>query len=156
MGEAPGDSEDVLGYPFKGPAGHLLDGIIRRALAPFKQHTFRLAFGNMVGCMPKDEHGMKAGEPDVESIMQCTPRLQELMDMAAPHMVVAVGNIARDWLKKGFKHSVKVPAEALRCEIVHPAAILKANVSQRGLMAQRAEITLRDAAHELMTILEGK
>lgn len=32
IGEAPGASEDALGMPFVGPAGHLLDGIISNAI----------------------------------------------------------------------------------------------------------------------------
>lgn len=32
VGEAPGASEDALGQPFVGPAGHLLDQVIERAL----------------------------------------------------------------------------------------------------------------------------
>lgn len=33
VGEAPGDSEDVLGDPFVGPAGEVLDHIVSRSLA---------------------------------------------------------------------------------------------------------------------------
>lgn len=38
VGEAPGESEDVLGKPFVGPAGHLFDHIVKRSLPPSPKH----------------------------------------------------------------------------------------------------------------------
>src|SRR4051812_21732902 len=85
VGEAPGESEDVLGYPFAGPAAPLLariaansppakgpnslpgappgpnerhDACSPAATAP--RHTLRTAFANLVGCIPREAGGGKA------------------------------------------------------------------------------------------------
>jgi DNA polymerase len=47
IGEAPGESEDAIGIPFIGPAGHLLGRIIDEALQHFSQaiiDTLRIGF----------------------------------------------------------------------------------------------------------------
>jgi len=49
VGEAPGASENVIGRPFVGPAGHLLDYVITQGLGPdFRSY----AITNLVGCFP--------------------------------------------------------------------------------------------------------
>lgn len=167
IGEAPGESENVLGKPFCGPAGHLLDRIIAESLkgvyvdggTGHEGREPRLAFTNLVCCIPREEGGGKATEPPKEAVKACAPRLKELVRLARPRLVVLVGKLAKKavagqadfcepgegtqppWLEEG---------EFIRfCEITHPAAILRANVAERGLMIQRCEVVLRDAAEEL-------
>ena len=59
IGEAPGPSEDVIGQPFIGPAGHLLDRIIDKAIQPYRKVnpniSFRKVFTNLVCFIPKAE-----------------------------------------------------------------------------------------------------
>jgi uracil-DNA glycosylase len=50
-GESPGLSEDSIGTPFVGPAGHLLDYILSRALENYPR--VRVAVTNLVGCFPR-------------------------------------------------------------------------------------------------------
>lgn len=146
VGEAPGPSEDVLGKPFVGPAGKLLDEIVIRARnvnhepEPYFPEL-RFAFTNLVGCIPLDEHRDKFAEPSEESIVACLPKLGEIARIADPKIVVAVGKLAAKWLR-----GKRSPIDAFKVvEIVHPAAILRANEAARGLMAQKAVITLSDA-----------
>lgn len=133
VGEAPGESENVLGQPFIGEAGKLLDRIIERScrtlLCPVcgraQQNTpsgttcanghggedgrpVRIGLTNVVGCIPRTGDGGKAGEPDDDQVVACAPRLQEFLALARPRLVVAVGKVAEGWLMPGFKHSIKL------------------------------------------------
>ena len=137
VGEAPGVSEDVLGRPFVGPAGKLLDEIVERAL----DGQYDYALTNLVACIPLGEDGSKTGEPPEESIEACRPRLRELFQIARPRLTVLVGKLAT----KHAKPSVYLKKEALCCDIIHPAAILRMDVSQQGLAMQRCVATIEAA-----------
>ncbi len=110
VGEAPGDSEDVSGAPFVGPAGQLLDHCIEQAWAG----AYRCAFTNAVGCLPRDEHGANA-PPLPEQIRQCQPRLRDFVLIARPRMIVTVGAVAKQWLDPLFKHGLKLPMRCRDC-----------------------------------------
>lgn len=146
VGEAPGASEDVLGYPFAGPAGHLLDDILSQALGgpATAWHGFRLGFTNLVACIPLGGDGKKTAEPSQESIKACLPRLEELIMVCRPKMIVAVGKLAAKWLPK-----VQAVGSTPLVEIIHPSAILQADISQKGLAIQRCIVTLSDAVQDL-------
>lgn len=135
-GEAPGQSEDVLGRPFVGPAGKLLDRLIARTLDG--QYDYCLT--NVVACIPIDaEAGGKAGEPPKASIKACAPRLQEMIELAQPSLIVRVGKLAT-------KHVItSIPT----IDITHPAAILRMDVTQQGLAYQRCYVAIEDALEEL-------
>lgn len=142
VGEAPGESEDNLGVPFIGPAGKLLDQIIARAMPDYgevyQRPQLRLAFTNLVACFPRDAKRAGNHEPPVESIQACRPRLDELVEIANPRLVVLVGALSQ-------KHYSFTPSVS----ITHPAAILRANVANQGLMIQRAVVTLAEAFADL-------
>ncbi len=141
LGEAPGASENVLGYPFAGPAGHLLDRIIETAFEGFQ---FTYALTNLVGCIPIGEEGTKTAEPPEESIRACAPRVVEITEMCNPQLIVCVGTLAKSWLDKVIPHR-DVP----RINMIHPAAIMRMDISQKGLAIQRAQVDLAMALEEL-------
>lgn len=136
IGEAPGASEDVLGSPFTGPAGALLDRIIAKAIPD----TYRVAFTNLVACIPLGEDGDKTAEPPKESIQKCRKRLLEFVILCQPRLVVHVGKLAE-------KHANIEGIESVL--IAHPASILRASVVSRDLMIQNCIITLRDVVEEM-------
>lgn len=145
VGEAPGESEDVLGSPFVGPAGRLLDKMIATALhdAP---DVPTMAWWNLVGCIPKDETNRKKGEPRPDEIEACRPRLESFLEICKPRLIVAVGNLAEKQSKAhgwgtGFARNV--------IHVVHPANLLRQDVSSRGLSIQRVMIQLSDAFADL-------
>jgi len=142
IGEAPGVSEDVLGKPFVGPAGKLLDDIIEGAI-PF---SMKLAFTNLVACIPKGEDGVKVHEPPEESIRACFDRLEEIIKIAKPHAIVCVGKLAAKWIPSQFGFW---DAEYFT-EIIHPAAILRLDLSQKGLAIQRTEQVLAKVAESIV------
>lgn len=161
VGEAPGKSEDLIGEPFVGPAGHLLDHVIERAgltsgAFPTGQGDavakLRLAFTNLVACVPLDPADLnKTDQPPDEAVEACSPRLRELVDIAKPRLLVCVGKLPWDWLDTGYKHHIRLPGGGPpRVQIQHPAAILRANVVQKGLLVQRAVVTLRNAVEDVL------
>lgn len=142
IGEAPGESEDVLGVPFIGPAGKLLDQIIADALPD----TVRYAMTNLVACIPRDDTGAKFGEPMDDCIEACRPRLQEMVVMCKPKLVVLVGTHAKareNWVTEWAGSACAI------CSIHHPAYILRSNIAQRALLVQRATVTIATALEDL-------
>lgn len=132
IGEAPGASEDVLGSPFTGPAGKLLDSIIARAS---RQYSPALAFTNLVGCIPlKDPQTRTIQPPNVQAITACRPRLSEIYAITGAKAVICVGALASkyvpdvvDFLKPGL----------IADSIIHPASILRLNASQVSMACDR-------------------
>lgn len=144
IGEAPGESEDVLGRPFCGPAGKLLDSIIEQAMTVTTK-PLRWAFTNVVCCIPRED-GRKASAPMSGEITACSGRLKEFVRIAAPRLIVCVGALARDWVPQ----FIDPTEEGLEMsEVMHPAAILRANVAQRDLLIRRAVVALANAIKEL-------
>lgn len=160
VGEAPGQSEDALGVPFVGPAGHLLDRLIAEAFEDVvldaggitendvsDGRPIRCAFTNVVACIPRGQlAGDKLGQPPDAALLACQPRLVEMVELAQPRLLVAVGKLAADWTAPGLKRSPKFARAVRRVEVIHPAAILRAPEAARGLMERRNVETLRTAA----------
>lgn len=141
VGEAPGKSEDILGQPFVGPAGHLLDYIIEKALLGIDKTC---AFTNVVGCIPLDEDGSKTEEPAHKDILSCRERLTEFVKLANPKLVVAVGNLAETYAEPA-RMGLDIPYTT----ITHPAAMLRANAMQKEMMLRRAIVVISQAIKEL-------
>jgi uracil-DNA glycosylase family 4 len=136
IGEAPGRSEDMIGLPFVGPAGHLLNAMIR-ATVP---ESIKYALTNLICCLPLGDDGDKVDEPDPKHIKACAPRLQELVNLASPKVIVCVGTVARKYLDRSVPHR-----QAWSVEIDHPAFILRQPPAFRGITRQKAEVRLRNA-----------
>ena len=159
VGEAPGQSEDVIGKPFIGPAGRLLDEMIKEVIGdpnsvtpcgvPYeKWSTLRLAFTNLICCIPLDEETLaKTEQPPVESIMACQQRLREFVDLARPKLMVLVGSLAEDWIDSRLRGGLIV--DCPKVVITHPAAILRSNVAQQGTAVRRCVVKLRTAVKEV-------
>ena len=142
LGEAPGMSEDVLGLPFVGPAGHLMDMIVKRSLPA----TVRVAFGNLVCCLPRDPtSGNKASQPIPDEIRICGERLAELISLAQPRLLVCVGALARDWADPRRKDHHPFLAALPHVDVLHPAAILRLPSVNQGLAVQKAVVTIATA-----------
>jgi uracil-DNA glycosylase family 4 len=144
VGEAPGTSENVLGRPFVGPAGHLLDSIIERAIdLAGVPETVKISMGfvNIVGCIPLKAVGEKVDEPSLESKAACLPRLESLVALAKPKVIISVGKIAHSWISAnfGYAHANEFAT------IVHPAAILRAPLSSQSIAALQAAVVIKDA-----------
>lgn len=147
VGEAPGLSEDVMGQPFTGPAGKLLDHIVKRSVP--KQ--FKVGFFNLVACIPKyGDATSKAGEPDQTSIDACAPRLEALLHLCSPRLIVCVGSLARDNLDVKYKGPYEDLPDVPQIHILHPAAILRQSEAQQGMSVQRCVVDISNALEDLM------
>lgn len=142
IGEAPGSSEDVLGRPFKGPAGSLLQNDILDKVFPHYP-DIRYALTNLVGCIPRI-NGKKKMPEDVH-IKACSRRLNEFIKLCKPVTLIGVGKLATD----------KIPMVVEEWEsyklysIVHPAAILRASDAHKPLMVQTAKANILEAISEI-------
>ena len=145
VGEAPGLSEDALGVPFIGPAGKLLDQQIQLAEEESGKVNVRKFWTNIVACIPKlPNTNRKAEEPLPEEINACHERMEEIMHIAKPKVLVAVGKLAgkearvNDWCKY-----------AKIVEVAHPAWIMRiTNPSQKQHEFDRVIIQLTNVFSE--------
>lgn len=136
IGEGPGEHEDLRGIPFFGPAGHLLNDMI----ALSSRESLKLAFANVVGCIPKNETG-KIEIPTMKSMKACSGKLKEIVKISNPKIIIAVGTVAKDWIPYVF------PDHCLRNQvhhIIHPAAILKSKTFQKMEAKRKTEEKLAE------------
>jgi uracil-DNA glycosylase len=200
VGEAPGASEDILGLPFAGPAGKVLDSIITEAMSKVNvdhdllqpsecdcdgsgscnicdgglayckrckggeseledscltRKPVALCYTNLVGCFPRDDKGVKSGEPDAAHIKSCRPRLAEFIQLVKPKIIVCAGALS----EKHVPAALSLPTSGTRparrrpsvIHIVHPAAILRAVPAQQSLMRKQAVVRVANAVESLFT-----
>jgi uracil-DNA glycosylase family 4 len=136
VGEAPGRQEDLLGEPFVGRSGQLLDRLVLEEMGLTRD---RFYIANTVKCRPPANR-----DPEAAEISACRPWLEAQVDLIDPKVVVTLGNFAAKLLLgtaegitrlRGraypFRRGVLVPT-------YHPAAVLR---GAGGLTAQmRADL----------------
>lgn len=142
IGEAPGVSENVLGRPFVGPAGHLMDRILLKAFRGIDK-VLTYALTNLVCCIPVDETGGKAGTPQDVEIQACSERLIEFYEICRPSLIICVGELAEAWVK------YILPDLVPTIHVAHPAYIIRKPYAQQGLMEQRVVVQIRTALEDL-------
>ena len=85
IGEGPGEQEDLQGEPFVGPAGKLLDDMLR--LIDLDRSKVYIA--NMVKCRPPRNR-----DPLPEEQQACASWLQRQIALVNPKIIVCLGRIA--------------------------------------------------------------
>lgn len=90
VGEGPGRNEDLQGEPFVGPAGKLLDNMLR---AMGLRRGANAYIANIVKCRPVDENG-KDRPPTAQEATACLPYLQRQIALIRPAVIVALGKTA--------------------------------------------------------------
>jgi uracil-DNA glycosylase family 4 len=92
IGEAPGAKEDMLGLPFVGQAGSILD----RLLAHVALERSDVFITNIVKCRPTETvNGRRRNrEPREPEILACHPYLNEQLAILLPRVIVTVGKFA--------------------------------------------------------------
>ncbi|MEU2034431.1 UdgX family uracil-DNA binding protein [Nocardia amamiensis] len=130
IGEQPGDQEDVVGQPFVGPAGRLLD----RALAEADIDRDAVYVTNAVKHFKFVERGKRRihKTPGRTEVVACSAWLDAELDLLRPRLVVCLGAIAAQAvLGPSFKVSAQrgevIEADGYRVvATVHPSAVLRA------------------------------
>jgi len=124
IGEGPGADEDLLGRPFVGKAGLLLDKI----LAAVDLERFRDAYiANVVKCRPP---GNRAPRP--EEAENCLPWLYRQMELISPKVIVLLGATALQNLIEPKAKITQMRGQWLTSKsgirimpTYHPAALLR-------------------------------
>lgn len=90
VGEGPGRNEDQQGEPFVGPAGKLLDNMMRALALQRGQGTY---IANIVKCRPVGADG-RDRPPAVDEVSACLPYLRRQIELLKPEVIVALGKTA--------------------------------------------------------------
>lgn len=86
IGEGPGQQEDLKGEPFVGPAGRLLDNMLRAAGRARSEGAY---IANIVKCRPPNNRN-----PRPEEAAACMPYLKRQITLVRPRLIIAVGGVA--------------------------------------------------------------
>jgi DNA polymerase len=131
IGEQPGDSEDLQGRPFVGPAGRLLDTALERASIDRRN----VYVTNAVKHFKWKPAGKKRlhQKPNAAEISACRPWLDAEIAVVKPRLVVCLGATAAQAI---FGSSFRVSVDRGRLfqvagigdvmATVHPSSILRA------------------------------
>jgi DNA polymerase len=140
VGEQPGNSEDIEGKPFVGPAGRELD----RGLVEAGIDRGEVYVTNAVKHFKFEERGGRRihQTPKQIEIKACRPWLDEELDLLAPEAVVALGATAAKALLGASFRVTRERGRLLDSDIapivaatIHPSAILR----ERDDEARQAE-----------------
>ena len=123
VGEGPGEQEDLKGEPFVGPAGMLLDDMLRIIDLNRKTNCY---IANIVKCRPPGNRDPLETEQDA-----CFGYLENQMALIRPKIVVCLGRIAamrliRDDFRITREHGTWVQKDGVwYTAIYHPSALLR-------------------------------
>ena len=110
VGEAPGEMEDLQGEPFVGPAGQLLDNMLR-AIGLGRHENVYIA--NVLKCRPPGNRN-----PEPAEVAQCEPYLRRQVALLQPKIILAMGRFAVQSLLGSTE-----PIGKLRGQIHHYAGV---------------------------------
>jgi DNA polymerase len=157
VGEAPGDSEDLKGHPFVGPAGAVLD----RALHDAGLSRQTVYISNCVKHFKFEQRGKRRLhiKPAANEIEACQWWLNEELRLVAPKLVMALGGTAARAL---LGHPVivsqvramptKLTPTAHIWVTIHPSFLLRVpDEAQRQIEYERFVKELRDALEWIKT-----
>ena len=144
VGEAPGEQEDLSGLPFVGPAGQLLDNMLKAigldrnrqsatAASDLAQAARGCFIANVLKCRPPSNRN-----PEGAEVAQCVPYLQRQIELLQPKIILAMGRFAaQTLLHETVPDVLSIPLGKLRGQVhqyrgipvvvtYHPAYLLRA------------------------------
>lgn len=91
IGEAPGENEDLLGEPFMGRAGDLLNKILKETGIDRN----KIYITNTVKCRPTEKKGKRLANraPTQEEIDNCKSWLWKEIKLIKPRLIVTLGKV---------------------------------------------------------------
>jgi uracil-DNA glycosylase family 4 len=144
VGEGPGEQEDLVGKPFVGRAGQLLD----RMLSAIGLDRSKVYIANMVPWRPPGNR-----DPSPEEMALCAPFLIRQVELVAPKFLVTLGNVPTKALfqstagitrMRGQWQDLEVGSHRVRAlATLHPAYLLRTPASKA--LAWRDMLSLRAA-----------
>lgn len=128
VGEAPGEQEDRQGEPFVGPAGQLLDAMLRAlGLTRGEDGPQRQVYiANTLKCRPPGNRN-----PAPEELQRCEPFLMRQIALVRPRIILAMGRFAVQALLRSDEPVGRLRGRVHRYEGVplvvtyHPAYLLR-------------------------------
>ncbi len=123
IGEAPGRDEDMLGRPFVGKSGKLLDKILEACGFTRKEHVF---ISNIIKCRPPGNR-----IPSEHEARTCMPYLFRQIDLVNPEILVLLGSTALKYMFGQDKKITRIHGtwltwnNKLAMPVYHPAALLR-------------------------------
>lgn len=154
VGETAGDREDIVGQPFVGPAGKLLD----RCLAAAGIARDEAYVTNVVKHFKWTPRGKRRihGKPNAMEIRACRPWLDAEIALVKPKVLVCLGaTAATTLLGAGFRVSKMrgqlVPSSLAPAVLatVHPSALLRADDARREQVIDHFVDDLKQATKAL-------
>ena len=127
IGEGPGEQEDLQGVPFVGPAGKLLDDMLRM----IDLDRSKVYIANIVKCRPPRNRDPRDEEQDA-----CYPWLERQIELVDPKIIICLGRISattliRDDFRITHEHGLWFDINGRRITaIYHPSALLR-DISKR-------------------------
>lgn len=153
VGEGPGEQEDLLGEPFVGPAGKLLDDML--SIIDIDRTNCYIA--NIVKCRPPHNRDPQEAEQDA-----CIGFLRNQVTLIKPKIIVCLGRIAAmrlidgkyritrehgTWVRRGnmWMTALYHPSALLRDPMKRPETFedllsLRAKVQELGIQLSRKSI----------------
>jgi uracil-DNA glycosylase len=155
VGEQPGDREDVLGRPFVGPAGRLLDSLLDDAGIDRAQ-VYRTNVVKHFKWEPRGERRIHQ-KPNALEVAACRPWLDAEISVVRPRVLVCLGaTAAQALLGRSFRVSRDrgrfVPSDLAPRVLatVHPSSLLRApDAATRRAETARFVADLKRAAAAL-------
>jgi uracil-DNA glycosylase family protein len=140
VGEQPGDSEDIEGRPFVGPAGRILDEGLAAAGID-RDATYVTNAVKHFKWVARGKRRIHA-KPTWSEMMACRPWLEAELEVVRPRVLVCLGAVAaQSLLGKQFRVTkqrgewIESDLAELVTATIHPSAILR----QQDGDARRAE-----------------
>ncbi len=136
VGEQPGDSEDLAGRPFVGPAGEVLDDALRAA----GLERSELYVTNAVKHFKYEPRGKRRlhQKPDAREMSACQPWLIAEIELVQPDVLVCLGaTAAQSLIGRDFRITrqrgtfLQTRWCPLTIATYHPSAVLRAPVENR-------------------------
>jgi uracil-DNA glycosylase family protein len=155
VGETPGDREDVVGRPFVGPAGKLLD----RALETAGIDRREVYVTNTVKHFKWTPRGKRRlhRRPDAHEIVACVPWLRLEIDLVTPRVIVCLGATASQaLLGRGFSVTrdrgrwMESPWAPRVLATLHPSALLRIRGTEERHAAFERFVADLAVAHDVL------
>jgi len=130
IGEGPGESEDLMGQPFVGKSGQLLDKIIASVQLYRDQDIYVC---NTVKCRPPNNR-----EPEPKEVSACIGYLYEQIRLVDPWIILLTGATSVKAILNEKKGITKIRGQWLRWQerlvmpIFHPAYLLRQQSREVG------------------------
>jgi uracil-DNA glycosylase len=152
VGEQPGDSEDIAGRPFVGPAGKLLDQVLEE-VAIDRTQVYVTNVVKHFKWIPAGKRRLHA-KPNAREISACRPWLEAEIASVKPKVLVCLGaTAAQTLLGRNFRVSrqrgelIPSPFAPYAIATVHPSSLLRApDEETRRLEKERFVEDLRKVA----------